>query len=90
MTKKIIILAGPNGAGKATFARSFSPLEAQCQRFINANLTAAGLSPFAPEAAALKAGLRNLEQAYKPAVDSWAEYDNVGEEPTLLQWGGNP
>ena len=43
MTKKIIILAGPNGAGKTTFARSFLPLEAQCQRFINANLTAAGL-----------------------------------------------
>ncbi|OYU43521.1 MAG: Zeta toxin family protein [Burkholderiales bacterium PBB4] len=170
--KKIIILAGPNGAGKTTFARSFLPLEAQCQRFINADLIAAGLSPFAPEAAALKAGRlmlgeiddcvrkgesfafettlaglayvgrihqwraagyhvslfflhlpdaetavarvaervrqgghhidaavirrrfvagrRNLEQAYKPAVDSWAEYDNVGEEPTLLQWGENP
>lgn len=36
------------------------------------------------------AGRRNLEQAYKSAVDSWAEYDNVGEEPTLLQWGENP
>lgn len=35
MTKKIIIIAGPNGA------------------------------------------------------DTWAEYDNVGEEPTLLQWGEN-
>jgi len=56
MTKKIIIIAGPNGAGKTTFARSFLPQEAQCQRFINADLIAAGLSPFAPEAAALKAG----------------------------------
>ena len=35
------------------------------------------------------AGRRNLEQTYKPAVDTWAEYDNVGEEPTLLQWGEN-
>ena len=35
------------------------------------------------------AGRRNLEQAYKHAVDTWAEYDNVGEEPTLLQWGAN-
>ena len=32
------------------------------------------------------AGRRNLEQAYKSAVDRWAEFDNVGEEPTLLQW----
>jgi len=171
MSKKIIIIAGPNGAGKTTFARSFLPQEAQCPRFINADLIAAGLSPFAPEAAALKAGRlmlgeidecvrkeesfafettmaglayvgritewrragyrvslfflhlpdpetaiarvaervrqgghhiedavirrrfvagrRNLEQAYKPVVNTWAEYDNVGEEPILLQWGEN-
>ena len=171
MSKKIIIIAGPNGAGKTTFARSFLPQEAQCQRFINADLIAAGLSPFAPEAAALKAGrlmlaeiddcvrkgesfafettlaglaylgriqhwratgyhvslfflrlpdadaaiarvaervlqgghhipedvirrrfaagLRNLESAYKDAVDTWVEFDNVGEEPMLLQWGEN-
>lgn len=56
MSKKIIIIAGPNGAGKTTFARSFLPEEAQCPRFINADLIAAGLSPFAPEAAAMKAG----------------------------------
>ena len=56
MSKKIIIIAGPNGAGKTTFARSFLPEEAQCPRFINADLIAAGLSPFAPQKAALKAG----------------------------------
>jgi len=171
MTKKIIIIAGPNGAGKTTFARSFLPQEAQCSRFINADLIAAGLSPFAPEEAAFKAGrlmleeiadcvkkgesfafettlaglgyvnrikqwqelgyhvslfflllpdsdtaiarvaervrqgghdipvavirrrfaagLRNLEKAYKSVVDTWAKFDNVGEEPTLLEWGEN-
>jgi predicted ABC-type ATPase len=62
MSKKIIIIAGPNGAGKTTFARSFLPGEAQCQRFINADLIAAGLSPFAPERAALKAGRLMLEE----------------------------
>jgi predicted ABC-type ATPase len=171
MSKKIIIIAGPNGAGKTTFARSFLPEEAQCTRFINADLIAAGLSPFAPESEALKAGrlmleeiagcvrrgesfafettlaglsylarirqwraqgyhvslfflclpdaetaiarvaervrqgghdipaevirrrftagLRNLENTYKSAVDTWAKYDNVGERPTLLGWGEN-
>ena len=34
-------------------------------------------------------GLRNLEGMYKSAVNTWAEFDNVGEEPTLLQWGEN-
>jgi predicted ABC-type ATPase len=61
MSKKIIIIDGPNGAGKTLFARSFLPEEAQCHRFINADLIAAGLSPFAPEAAALKAGRLMLE-----------------------------
>jgi predicted ABC-type ATPase len=62
--KKIIIIAGPNGAGKTTFARSFLPSEAQCPRFINADLIAAGLSPFAPEAAAIKAGRLMLQEIF--------------------------
>jgi predicted ABC-type ATPase len=62
MSKKIIIIAGPNGAGKTTFARSFLPQEAQCTRFINADLIAAGLSPFAPEVAAIKAGRLMLQE----------------------------
>lgn len=171
MSKKIIIIGGPNGAGKTTFARSFLPQEAQCPRFINADLIAAGFAPFAPETAAIKArrlmleeiaacarrgesfafettlsgisyvarikawraagyhvslfflalpaadvaiarvaervrqgghnipesvirrrfvtGLRNFENAYKPAVDAWAKYDNEGESPILLEWGEN-
>ena len=53
---KIVIIAGPNGAGKTTFAREFLPNEAACPTFINADLIAAGLSPFAPEKAAIQAG----------------------------------
>jgi len=54
--KKVVIIAGPNGAGKTTFAREFLPFEAGCPTFINADLIAAGLSPFRPEAAAFRAG----------------------------------
>ena len=53
---RAIMIAGPNGAGKTTFAREFLPIEAQCPVFVNADLIAAGLSPFAPEVAAIKAG----------------------------------
>jgi len=60
--KKIIIIAGPNGAGKTTFARDFLPSEAQTLRFINADLIAAGLAPFNPESASLKAGRLMLEE----------------------------
>jgi predicted ABC-type ATPase len=59
--KRIVIIAGPNGAGKTTFAREFLPNEAGCPIFINADLIAAGLSPFAPELAAMKAGRLMLE-----------------------------
>ncbi len=54
--KKIVIIAGPNGAGKTTFAGEFLVQEAGCPVFVNADLIAAGLSPFQPESAAFKAG----------------------------------
>ena len=60
-SKRIVIIAGPNGAGKTTFAREFLPYEANCPNFVNADLIAAGLSPFAPELAAFKAGRIMLE-----------------------------
>jgi len=60
--KKIVIIAGPNGAGKTTFAREFLPNEAGCPVFINADLIAAGLSPFQPELASLKAGRLMLKE----------------------------
>src|SRR5882724_384359 len=60
--EKILIIAGPNGAGKTTFAREFLPNEADCPVFVNADLIAAGLSPFSPEAAAFRAGRLMLEE----------------------------
>ena len=59
---KIVILASPNGAGKTTFAREFLLNEADCPVFVNADLIAAGISPFRPESAALRAGRLMLEE----------------------------
>lgn len=166
--KKIVIIAGPNGAGKTTFAREFLPNEAGCPIFVNADLIAAGLSPFQPELAAVKAGRlmlaeiqgytklgasfalettlagrgyarmipgwqsegyhvklfflalpsaemaitrvaervrqgghniptaviqrrfaagrANFDRLYRDLVDSWALYDNAGDEPQLIDW----
>lgn len=63
--KKIIIVAGPNGAGKTTFAQEFLPREAGCPNFINMDLIAAGLSPFAPEKAALRAAKLMLQEIHR-------------------------
>ncbi|MGH7441122.1 MAG: Zeta toxin family protein, partial [bacterium] len=60
--KKIIIVAGPNGAGKTTFAREFLPNEAGVPRFINADLIAAGLSPFAPASVEIRAARLMLQE----------------------------
>ncbi|MET0264776.1 MAG: zeta toxin family protein [Duganella sp.] len=59
---RIIIIAGPNGAGKTTFAREFLPGEAACREFVNADLIAAGIAPFAPELAALQSGRLMLQE----------------------------
>ena len=60
--KKILIIAGPNGAGKTIFAHEFLPNEANCPVFVNADLIAAGLSPFQLETAAVRAGRIMLER----------------------------
>ncbi|MBC8039025.1 MAG: hypothetical protein H7Y06_00625 [Opitutaceae bacterium] len=52
----LFVIAGPNGAGKTTYARRFLPEEMRTREFVNADLIAAGLSPFAPDKAAYKAG----------------------------------
>jgi len=53
--KQVLLIAGPNGAGKTTFASEFLPCEAQTVNFLNADLIASGLSPFAPERVAIEA-----------------------------------
>lgn len=65
--RRVIIIAGPNGAGKSTFARQFLPKEASCPTFVNADLIAAGLSPFDPAIAAVRAGRLMLEEIRRHA-----------------------
>ena len=59
---EVVGLLGPNGAGKTTFAREFLPREADCPDFINVDLIAAGLSPFDPDRASLRAGRLVLQE----------------------------
>ncbi len=56
------VVAGPNGAGKTTFAREFLPQFGRCDEFVNADLLALGLSPFAPERVAFRAGRLMIER----------------------------
>ena len=67
--REVVIIAGPNGAGKTTFAREFLPREAGCPHFINADLIAAGLSPFAPERVAVRAGRIMLDEIARSAAE---------------------
>jgi len=76
---RILIIAGPNGAGKTTFAEEFLPNEADCPIFVNADLIAAGLAPFDPERAAIKAGRLMLEEIY----DHVCRHESFAFETTL-------
>ena len=75
----VYIIAGPNGAGKTTFAAKFLPDFVDCREFLNADLIAAGLSPFAPERQNLRAG-RLLLSRIKELAESKQEF---GFETTL-------
>jgi len=68
LNKRIVIIAGPNGAGKTTFAREFLPTDAVLPNFVNADLIAAGLSPFAPDVAAFKAGRTQCPRRCHPSA----------------------
>ena len=78
-----ILIAGPNGAGKTTFAREYLPGEPEGVRFLNADLIAAGLSPFDPDRAALRAG-RLLLSLVDEAV---AQRESFTVETTLSGHG---
>ena len=78
---RILIIAGPHGAGKTTFAREFLPLDAACPRFINADLIAQGLSPFAPATAVLSAQTV-MQQEFERLV---AARESFAFETTLVE-----
>jgi predicted ABC-type ATPase len=68
----LFIIAGPNGAGKTTYVKRFLPREMRCREFVNADLIAAGLSPFAPDTVAFEAGrimLRRLRELFERRED---------------------
>jgi predicted ABC-type ATPase len=75
----VYVIAGPNGAGKTTFASQFLPDFVKCRQFLNADLIAAGLSPFAPESQNLRAGRLLLERIRELAEQS----ADFGFETTL-------
>jgi predicted ABC-type ATPase len=79
VSPNVYIIAGPNGAGKTTFALEFLPKYADCRNFINADLIAAGMSPFSPESAAIRAGRLMLEEIEL----SMRRGDDFGFETTL-------
>ncbi len=66
---RLYIIAGCNGAGKTTASYTILPEILNCQEFVNADEIAKGLSPFAPENAAIPAG-RLMSQRIRELLDA--------------------
>lgn len=58
----IYVIAGPNGVGKTTFADRYLPNTIKELEFVNADLIARGLAPYAPESASIEAGRVALQR----------------------------
>lgn len=59
---QIYVIAGPNGSGKTTSAKTLLPELLECHEYVNADSVAAALSPFNPDAVAIQAGRLMLER----------------------------
>ncbi|MDZ7695887.1 MAG: hypothetical protein U5R49_02810 [Deltaproteobacteria bacterium] len=80
---RVYVIAGPNGAGKTTFATEFLPDFVYCREFLNADLIAAGLSPFGPETQNVRAGRLLLTRIRELIKNK----DSFGFETTLSERG---
>lgn len=88
---RCVVIAGPNGSGKTTFAREYLPKDAKVINFVNADLIAGGLSPFRPELAALAAGrvvLKELDRLAAMRADFAFEstLSGLGYVTRLRRW----
>jgi predicted ABC-type ATPase len=63
------VIAGLNGSGKTTLAREYLARNAHVINFVNADLIASGLSPLAPERAALMAARLTLSEIERLAPE---------------------
>ncbi|MEM7810238.1 MAG: AAA family ATPase [Planctomycetota bacterium] len=79
----VTVIAGPNGAGKTTFANRFLPANVAGKQFLNADLIAAGLSPFDPESQKVRAGRLVIERMRELV----AARESFGFETTLAGRG---
>jgi predicted ABC-type ATPase len=89
-----VIVAGPNGSGKTTFARECLVKDLGVLHFVNADLIAGGLSPLRPELAAIKAGrlfLTELDRLAAAHADFALEttLSGLAYVGRLQQWRAN-
>jgi len=69
----LYVIAGCNGAGKTTASYTVLPEILDCKEFVNADIIAAGISPFNPESVALEAG-RIMLSRIRELIDEQADF----------------
>lgn len=67
---KVVVIAGANGSGKSTIAPKMLRQALAVHEFVNADSIATGLSAFAPDTVAFKAGRLMLDRVRELAKES--------------------
>jgi predicted ABC-type ATPase len=85
--RQIVVVAGCNGAGKSSLAPVLLPKALHIEQFVNADLIAQGLSPFAPTSMALQAGrlmIRRIRDLLESRVSFGFETTLAGTRYAVL------
>ena|SRR5689334_14915457 len=88
---RCVVIAGPNGSGKTTFATEYLTRDAGILHFVNSDLIASGLSPLRPDLAAIAAGrlfLREIDRLSASRADFAFEstLSGVGYVSRFKKW----
>jgi predicted ABC-type ATPase len=71
---RCLLIAGPNGVGKTTFASEYLPTDARIVQKTDV------LRRFSRS-------WHNFQTVYRPLADAWAVYDNSSRPPKLIESG---